>query len=329
MRTKVYNPSYDKQKIVDNCKYLFGDDIDPVVPMEPQYDEIVEEQEQSDNGYSYSYRSVQKTYTYWAMVNLRQLTTELTKDRVAQEVLHNKLKEGVEEKLKCVTAGTDLDDIFKEGLRQQLYQRARASFKRKQEKRKNEIARKMQDMLDTLDDEDEDDDEASMDQILLRVQRPSKNTTSQNNIDWCGEHVSNMIKDCQMKFREELKQQKELTKKFEEIEIAIQKAKDVANQKLLGVQLEHEGVKKIYDETIEGMKQDHAHSNAEKEAFTRDLKEELGAKVQALEKACSSVEKEKGFRKKPEDALDVLHETEMERKQGLAEFKAELQRNLH
>ncbi|CCX31488.1 hypothetical protein FPQ18DRAFT_340857 [Pyronema domesticum] len=382
MTTRFYNPSYDKQQIIDNCKYLFGDDVDPVVLTE-QYDGIVSEQERFWDGRQHSYKSVPKTYTCvraivvdrmhtdtsillatdidqralcyssptkdavyltstfawklsdsqsvapYAIEELHRLTTNLMKDKLDQEVfLNNKLKEGVEEKLQRLTAETDVDDTIKEGLRQQLYQRARASFKCKEEKRKNEIARKIQDMLDTL--EDEDDDEASMDQILLRIQQPSKNTASQNEIDWRGECVSNIVKNCQKKFREKLKQQKEeLTKKFEEeIKIAVQEEKGVADQKLAGIQLEHEGVKKTYDETIEGMKQDRAHSDAEKDASIRDLKEELDAKVQALEKACSSVEKEKGFRKKLEDALDVLHQTEMERRQELAEVKAELQRNL-
>jgi hypothetical protein len=372
-------------KRIDNCKYLFSNDIDPVVLTE-QYDRMFLEQEQFWNGREYSHRSVQKTHTCvraivvdrmhtdtsillatdvdqralcyssptkdavyltsrgaWklsdirsvapcAIEDLHRLTTDLMKDKLEQEVLlNNKLKESVEGKLQQLTAGTDVDDTIKEGLRQKLYQRARASVKRKEEKRKNEIARKIQDMLDTLEDEDDDDDdEATMDQILLRIQQPSKNTTSQNEIDWRGEHVSNIVKDCRRKFREKLKQQKEeLTKKFEEeIKIAVQEAKDVADQKLAGIQLEHEGVKKTYDETIEGTKEDRAHSDAEKDASIRDLKEELDAKVQALEKACSSVEKEKGFRKKLEDALDVLHQTEMERKQELAEVKAELQRNL-
>ncbi|KAI5782846.1 hypothetical protein FPQ18DRAFT_359657 [Pyronema domesticum] len=376
-----YCPSYHKQQIIDNCKYLFGDDIDPILVTERydvtndenyaivynrtiQLDEtcvracvvdrthsdtsILSVADASQRTLSYSsptkgkvnldssssfprntYQSVVKTYE--AIQTLHQLTMNLVTDKAAQEVLlNNKLKEGVEEKLQRLTAETEVDDTIKEGLRQQLYKRARASFKRKEEKRKNEIAGKIQDMLDTLDDEDEDDYDAAMDQIILRVQQPSKITTSQNEIDWRGEHVSNIVRDCQRKFREKLKQQKEeLTKKFEEeIKIAVQEARDVADQKLVDLQLEHEGVKKTYDETIEGMKQDRTHSDAEKDASIKDLNGELDAKVQALEKACSSVEKEKGFRKKLEDALDVLHQTEMERKQELAEVKAELQRNL-
>jgi hypothetical protein len=369
-------------KRIDNCKYLFGDDIDPVVLTE-QYYATKDEQESYHDGYQWTYKPVQKTYTYvraivvdrmhsgtsvlsaadsrqralsyssptkdtvyltatgyetgngygtqCAILQLHQRTTELMKDKVDQEVLlNNKLKEGVEEKLQRLTAETDVDDIFKEGLRQKLYQRARASFERKEEKRRNEIARKMQDMLDTLDDEDEDDHEAAMDQILLRVQQPSKNTTSQNEIDWRGEYVSNIVKDCQRKFREKLKQQKEeLTKKFEEeIKVAVEKEKDVAHQEWMRVQLEHEAEHRRFDAKVECMILERAHSDAEKDASIRDLKEELDAKVQALEKACSSVEKEKGFRKKLEDALDVLHQTEMERKRELAEVKAELQRNL-
>jgi hypothetical protein len=369
-------------KRIDNCKYLFGDDIDPVVLTE-QYYAIKDEQGNYHDEYQGTYGPVQKTYinvrvivvdrmhsgtsvlsaadsrqralsyssptkhtvyltatgyetgngygTQCAILELHQRTTELMKDKVDQEVLlNNKLKEGVEEKLQRLTAETDVDDIFKEGLRQKLYQRARASFERKEEKRRNEIARKMQDMLDTLDDEDEDDHEAAMDQILLRVQQPSKNTTSQNEIDWRGEYVSNIVKDCQRKFREKLKQQKEeLTKKFEEeIKVAVEKEKDVAHQEWMGVQLEHEAEHRRFDAKVECMILERAHSDAEKDASIRDLKEELDAKVQALEKACSSVEKETGFRKKLEDALDVLHQTEMERKRELAEVKAELQRNL-
>jgi hypothetical protein len=120
-----------------------------------------------------------------------------------------------------------------------------------------------------------------------------------------------------------LKQQKEeLTKKFEEeIKIAVEEAEHIAHINLGSVELE-------YDETIEGMEQDHAHNDAEKDAPLRDPKEELDAKVQALEKANSSVEKETGFRKKLEDALDVLHQTKVERRQKLARVKAELQRHL-
>ncbi|KAI5810758.1 hypothetical protein BZA77DRAFT_347526 [Pyronema omphalodes] len=359
----VYEPSYHKQQIIDNCKYLLGNHIDPVVVTE-QYNHngctyiravaidrmhsgtfllSAADSEQRALRYSsptkgtvYLASSAEPNSYHWdaaqtAMSMLHNRTMELLTDKLEQDVLlNNKLKEGVEEKLQRLTAETDVDGIFKEELRQKLYQRARAAFERKEEKRKNETARKMQDMLDTLDDEDDDDGEADIDQILLRVQQPSKNTTSQNKVDWSGEYVSNIVKDCQRRYREKLKQQKEeLTKKFEEeIEIAVQEANDVADQKLGGILWEHESVKKSYDETIEGMKESRVHSDAEKDSSIRDLKQELDAKVQALEKACSSIEKEKGFRKKLEDALDVLHQTEMERKQELAQVKAELQRNL-
>jgi uncharacterized protein YbbK (DUF523 family) len=74
-----------------------------------------------------------------------------------------------------------------------------------------------------------------VDQMLLRFQQPSKNTTSQNEIDWRGKCVSNIIQDYQKKSREKLKHQKEeLTKKFEEkIQIAVQEAKDVAEFSLI------------------------------------------------------------------------------------------------
>ncbi|KAI5808409.1 hypothetical protein BZA77DRAFT_329869 [Pyronema omphalodes] len=364
MATAVYQSAYHKQQIIDNCKYLFGNHIDPVVVTE-QYNHngspygramvidrmhsgtfLLSAADSEQRALRYSsptkgtvYLTFSRYHYYNSgyetmdsvMSGLHYQTMELLTDKLEQDVLlNNKLKEGVEEKLQRLTAETDVDDIFKEELRQKLYQRARAAFERKEEKRKNETARKMQDMLDTLDDEDDDDGEADIDQILLRVQQPSKNTTSQNKVDWRGEYVSNIVKDCQRKYREKLKQHKEeLTKKFEqEIKIAVQEAKDVADQQLAGVLLEHESVKKTYDETIEGMKESRARSDAEKYSSIRDLKQELDAKVLALEKACSGIEKEKGFRKKLEDALDVLHQTEMERKQELAEVKAELQRNL-
>jgi hypothetical protein len=47
------------------------------------------------------------------------------------------------------------------------------------------------------------------------------------------------------------------------------------------------------------MKQKCAHNDAEKDASIRDLKEELDAKVQTLEKACSNVEKREEI---PEEA---------------------------
>ncbi|KAI5810760.1 hypothetical protein BZA77DRAFT_391243 [Pyronema omphalodes] len=383
MATMIYQPSYDKQQIIDNCKYLIGSDIDPVVLTE-EYEKLKDVGEYYYTEYGrQEYRTVQKPHIFvraivvdrmhsgtfffstedsekralryssptkgtvymasssecdknysnsaqCAIYELYKYTMELMKDKVDQEILlNNKLKEGVEEQLQRLTAETDVDDIFKEELRLKLYHRARASFERKEERLRNEIARKMQDMLDTLD-EDEDDGEAAIDRIILGVQQHSKNTTSQNKVDWRGECVSNIVKDCQKKYRDKLKQQKEeLTKKFEEEKkIAVQEAQEVADQKLAGILLEHESVEKKYDETIEGMKESRAHSDAEKDSSIRDLKQELDAKVQALEKACSSIEKEKGFRKKLEDALDVLHQTEMERKQELAEVKAELQRNL-
>ncbi|KAI5808405.1 hypothetical protein BZA77DRAFT_329864 [Pyronema omphalodes] len=363
MATAVYQSAYHKQQIIDNCKYLFGNHIDPVVLTEQYYNGgcpyiramvidrmhsgtlLLSAADSEQRALRYSSPTKGTVYlafsairhgSTWdtaqiAMSMLHVRTMELLTDKLEQDVLlNNKLKEGVEEKLQRLTAETDVDDIFKEELRQKLYQRARAAFERKEEKRKNETARKMQDMLDTLDDEDDDDGEADIDQILLRVQQPSNNATSHNKVDWSGEYVSNIVKDCQRKYREKLKQQKEeLTKTFEqEIKIAVQEAKDVADQQLAGILLEHESVKKTYDETIEKMKESRAHSDAEKDSSIRDLKQELDAKVQALEKACSSIEKEKGFRKKLEDALDVLHQTEMERKQELAEVKAELQRNL-
>ncbi|KAI5810397.1 hypothetical protein BZA77DRAFT_361248 [Pyronema omphalodes] len=76
------------------------------------------------------------------------------------------------------------------------------------------------------------------------------------------------------------------------------------------------------------MKREHACSDAKKDASIKKLEQELDTKIQALEKACSSVKKEKEFRKKLEDALDVLRQMETEHKQELEEVKAELQRNL-
>ncbi|KAI5810398.1 hypothetical protein BZA77DRAFT_347793 [Pyronema omphalodes] len=303
----IHTPLYYKQQIIDNCKYLFGNDIDPVILTE-KYDGVVWENtsfngkmcsiKHSHTGFraivvvdslnidtsffsttdvdrqALCYSSPLKDAVYlrsrdaskpchigpgvsYAMEDLHRLTAELVKDKFDQGVLLNKsLQAGVEEKLQRLIAGTDVDVTIKEGLRQKLYQRARESVERKEEKRQNKISRKIQDMLDTLedtDDDEDDDNEATMDQFFLRVQQPSKDLRSKNEIDWCAAYVSNIVKDCQRKYREKLKKQKEeLTKKFEEeVEVAVKEAKDVADQKLARIQLEHESVTETYDEKFE------------------------------------------------------------------------------
>ncbi|KAI5816610.1 hypothetical protein BZA77DRAFT_387555 [Pyronema omphalodes] len=204
----------------------------------------------------------------------------------------------VEEKLQRLAVDVT-DSEVKEGLRRQLIDRARASVARKEEKRKTEISKKIQDLLDTIEDEDDDEGDLAMEKLLLKVQQSPVNTKSSGEIDWRGECVSNILRDCQRKFREKLREEKEdLTAKF------------TAEKQ----------------DTINIMNTERAIADAEKEAVIHDLKEKLDAQGKALEKACTNAKREKEFRQKLEDALDVLRHTEDERKQDLIRIKMESER---
>ncbi|CCX08475.1 Protein of unknown function [Pyronema omphalodes CBS 100304] len=263
--TKFYNSSFNEQRIIENCKFLFGD-VDPVILTERGQDggEFV------NRVFKIAHKSLK--------------LKEIQKD--------------VEEKLQRLTVDIE-DSEVKEGLRRQLIDRARASIARKEEKRKTEVAKKIQDILDTIEDDDDDDDEMAMERLLLQVQEPSTNPKSSAEIDWRGECVSNILRDCQKKFRQKLREQKEdLTAKLD------------AEKK----------------DTVDSMNAERAIADAEKEAVIGDLKEKFDAKGQALERACTDADCEKGFRQKLEDALDVLRDTEDERKQDLIRIKMESER---
>lgn len=346
--TKFYNSSFNEQRIIgrnilsldreftietmltkfaENCKFLFGD-VDPVILTERGQDggEFVNRvfvidrsytrlfsasepasraHEQyslctSDPGYLVSgdtdslYQSFQR-----AILNLHFTTANLVNQKIAHKSLKLKeIQKDVEEKLQRLTVDIE-DSEVKEGLRRQLIDRARASIARKEEKRKTEVAKKIQDILDTIEDDDDDDDEMAMERLLLQVQEPSTNPKSSAEIDWRGECVSNILRDCQKKFRQKLREQKEdLTAKLD------------AEKK----------------DTVDSMNAERAIADAEKEAVIGDLKEKFDAKGQALERACTDADCEKGFRQKLEDALDVLRDTEDERKQDLIRIKMESER---
>lgn len=226
-----------------------------------------------------------------ALSNLHRMTALLVRQKMAkQDTINKEILKEVDEKLQRLTVNVE-DNAVKSELGRLLYDRICASTTRKEQKRKAEITAKAQELLDTLEDDEDDEGETAMDRLLLRVQQPSGNTSNApNDIDWRGECVSNILRDCQKKFREKLREQKEdLTAKFE------------AETK----------------QKIDGIKDEQALKDAEKEAVIRDLTEKLDAETLSRELACSEAERERGFREKLEDALDVLRQTENQRRQEL------------
>jgi hypothetical protein len=343
-------------KFAENCKFLFGD-VDPVVLTESAIiggsyvfkacvidrsytsffsasgpDSRARQQYSlctSDPGYLVSgIRGNWEFSIQCAISNLHTTTARLVNQKMDQKSLKLKeIQEGVEEKLQRLTVDIE-DSEVKEGLRLQLIDRARASIARKEEKRKTEVAKKIQDLLDTLEDEEDDDGDLAMERLLLQVQQPSTNPKSSAEVDWRGECVFNILRDCQKKFREKLREQKEdLTAK---LEAAKQDMVDSMNAERAIADAEKEDLTaKLEAEkqgTVDSMNAERAIADAEKEAVIRDLKEKLDAKGQALEKACTNANREKGFRQKLEDALDVLRHTEDERKQDLIRIKIESER---
>ncbi|KAI5799444.1 hypothetical protein FPQ18DRAFT_301808 [Pyronema domesticum] len=296
--TKFYNSSFNEQRIIENCKFLFGD-VDPVILTERGQDggEFVNRVFVIDRSYTRLFSASEPASRAHEQYSL------CTSDPGYLKIAHKSLKlkeiqKDVEEKLQRLTVDIE-DSEVKEGLRRQLIDRARASIARKEEKRKTEVAKKIQDILDTIEDDDDDDDEMAMERLLLQVQEPSTNPKSSAEIDWRGECVSNILRDCQKKFRQKLREQKEdLTAKLD------------AEKK----------------DTVDSMNAERAIADAEKEAVIGDLKEKFDAKGQALERACTDADCEKGFRQKLEDALDVLRDTEDERKQDLIRIKMESER---
>jgi hypothetical protein len=236
---------------------------------------------------------------YNAIYRLHVFTTELVNRKRAREALiDDQIIQEVEEKLQRLAANTT-DKAVKDRLREKLLHRARSAMARKQEKRESDIDDKAQELLDTLEDEDEDDGETAIERMLYNVRQPPRNWNQPSEIDWRGECVSNILRDAQKKLREKLRDQKEdLTTKFE------------AETR----------------EKIDNINTEQAHADAEKEAVIRDLTEKLDAKSQALEQSCSEVEQERGFRKTLEDALEVFHHTEQQRRQELVRVKAESER---
>jgi hypothetical protein len=236
-----------------------------------------------------------------ALSDLHHMTALLVWQKMGKQGAINKeiLKE-VDEKLQRLTVNVE-DDAVKSELGRLLYDWICASTTRKEQKRKVEITAKAQELLDTLEDDEDDERETVRDRLLLRVQQPSGNTANApNDIDWRGECVSNILRDCQKKFREKLREQKkDLTAKFE------------AKTK----------------QKIDGMKDEQALKDAEKEAVIRDLTEKLDAETLSRGIACSEAERERRCREKLEDPLDVLRQTENQRRQELVRVRHQSDRH--
>ncbi|KAI5782842.1 hypothetical protein FPQ18DRAFT_382414 [Pyronema domesticum] len=171
------NPLFDKRQIIDNCKYLFGKDVDPMVVTDSFF--------------------------------------HTNKKRAREALIDGQIIQEVKEKLLRLAANTT-DEAVKDRLREKLLHRARSAMARKQQKRETDIDEKAQELLDTLEDEDEDDGETAIERMLYNVRQPPRNSNQPSEIDWRGECVSNILRDAQKKLREKLRDQKEdLTTKFE------------------------------------------------------------------------------------------------------------------
>ncbi|KAI5811963.1 hypothetical protein BZA77DRAFT_325774 [Pyronema omphalodes] len=333
-----YEFSNADKKYLDNCKYLFGKDVDPMVvtdyigfengswhsrvfvidrnksfstPLPAQtlsgvkYSDVPGDWGSLVATHSSPYPFTGRYYEHshipchHAIHRLHLFTSELVKQKREQEApIEDQIILEVEEKLQRLAANTT-DDAVKDRLREKLLYRARSAMARKQEKLESDIENKAQELVDTLQDEDGDEGETAIERIIHNIRQPPRNRNQPSEIDWRGECVSNILLDAQKKLREKLRDQKQdLTTKFE------------AEMK----------------EKIDDISSEHAHADAEKEAVIRDLTEKLDAKSQALEQSCTEVEQERGFRKTLEDALEVFHHTEQQRRQELVRVKAELER---
>ncbi|CCX04641.1 Protein of unknown function [Pyronema omphalodes CBS 100304] len=257
----------------------------------------------SNTGSDYSISSGEDyDRNYQTISKLHAFTTQLVnKKRAGESLIDDQIIKDVEEKLLhelVVTA----DEAVEARLREKLLHRARTSMSRKQQKREADIDEKAQELLDAITADDEDDDgETAIERMLhnFNVRQPTRNASQPTEIDWRGECVSNILRDAQQKLREKLRDQKEdLITKFEA----------------------------ETQEKIDNINAERAHADAEKEAVIRDLTEQLDAKSQALKISCTKIEQEMGFRKTLEDALEVLHHTEQQRRKELVTVKAEFER---
>jgi hypothetical protein len=184
----------------ENCKYLFGEDINPVVLTEffyyenqPYYKAFVIDRNESystllpasewsgkpvqfcldtaPEGYlvsssesinDWKYRENGLVGAYQAVSRLHRLTAELVCQKKAREqFLNESILRTVEQKVQILVETHHIsDDAVRDGLRQQLYYRAYTSHARKEAKCRAEVVNKVQEVLDSLDDTDDDDDYA-------------------------------------------------------------------------------------------------------------------------------------------------------------------------
>jgi hypothetical protein len=202
-RFKIYEAAETRTKVMDapeNCKYVFGEDINPavltdffrhedrgycrafVIDRNESYTAFLPTEWPGPSGKPVKFclttgtegylisssfpivssRKYTVTASYQAISDLHLWTARLVDQKKAREQLLNEsILRTVERKVQVLAEAPHIsDDAVRDGLRQQLYYRAYASHTRKEAKRRAEVANKVQEVLDSLDDTDDNDDHA-------------------------------------------------------------------------------------------------------------------------------------------------------------------------